>query len=255
MKQTLILLTILTLILTAAFAENADTFYFSYGKPEISGNTVTLINPADGTASATAVIPDEFNRFSYYENETIPFYFASGDYSHIFYFSYLEGDDLNTAILNYLKDNGYSEPEAEKLIGSMYTLNVNGIPGKFFTGTQSASKYEPQKNHLYAFFQCQDGLCFHLFEISEKESDFFMMLENILPAAPAAVQSGRMIRITTDSDVFVRTQPDAESEKTGYARSGKKYLLLSISDNGWYEIQLEDGTSGFVSPKLAAPVE
>ncbi len=186
MKQLLILLIVLILILSTACADNADTFYFSYDEPEISGDTISFGNPAGGTDSVMAVIPNGFTRFSYYENETIPFYFANGDYSHVFYFSYLEGNDLDTAIALYLKEEGFNDVETEGLMSKMYPLSSNGIPGKFFTGTQAAHKNEPMKNHLYAFFQCPDGFCFHLFEISEKESDFFMMLSNIMPTESSA---------------------------------------------------------------------
>lgn len=69
------------------------------------------------------------------------------------------------------------------------------------------------------------------------------------------IASMLQIRIRESGDVNVRAKPDAESARVGKATAGKTYDCLSVADNGWYEIVLEDGTVGFVSQKLATMIE
>lgn len=41
----------------------------------------------------------------------------------------------------------------------------------------------------------------------------------------------------------------------GRAMAGQTYPCLDISSNGWYKIQLEDGTIGYISKWVAEVVE
>ncbi|MBQ7486963.1 MAG: SH3 domain-containing protein, partial [Clostridia bacterium] len=62
------------------------------------------------------------------------------------------------------------------------------------------------------------------------------------------------VQIQQGSNAYVRQRPDASSAYVGLAKAGSLYPLISTSDNGWYEIQLENGTTGFVSSKKATKV-
>lgn len=68
-------------------------------------------------------------------------------------------------------------------------------------------------------------------------------------------EEGMNIKIHKEGNVNVRQKSSADSAKVGSARAGATYPCLSVADNGWFEIQLEDGTVGFVSPKMATIVE
>ncbi len=61
--------------------------------------------------------------------------------------------------------------------------------------------------------------------------------------------------IRQEGNVNVRKKSNADSAKVGTAKAGAVYPCLSVADNGWFEIQLENGTVGFVSPKMASLVE
>ncbi|MBQ8094756.1 MAG: SH3 domain-containing protein [Clostridia bacterium] len=63
------------------------------------------------------------------------------------------------------------------------------------------------------------------------------------------------VLITNEVIVNVRKEPDAKASRIGTATPGKTYGLISQADNGWYEIVLEDGTTGFVSYKVAQKIE
>lgn len=70
--------------------------------------------------------------------------------------------------------------------------------------------------------------------------------------ASAITQS---VRIHADGAVNVRSEADAKSAKVGSAKASGTYPVLSIAENGWFEITLEDGTIGYVSPKVADLVQ
>ena len=71
-------------------------------------------------------------------------------------------------------------------------------------------------------------------------------------AEPAAASSQK-VRVNEGSNPNVRSQPSADSQKVGTARSGKTYELLD-ERNGWYKIRLEDGTEGWISGGMASVV-
>jgi uncharacterized protein YgiM (DUF1202 family) len=64
-----------------------------------------------------------------------------------------------------------------------------------------------------------------------------------------------MVLITNDVVINVRSEPNAKSARVSTATPGQTYPLLATMDNGWYQIQLKDGTTGYVSPKTAKPIE
>ena len=76
----------------------------------------------------------------------------------------------------------------------------------------------------------------------------------------ASVQTGAVPENPSDTIRYIRikktacgirSEPDQTSKKIGVAPARKKYRLLSVAENGWYEIDLEDGRIGYVSPKRA----
>lgn len=54
--------------------------------------------------------------------------------------------------------------------------------------------------------------------------------------------------VTAEHSANVRADSNVESEAIHVVRNGQWYYVLSIADNGWYQIRLWDGRSGYVSP-------
>ena len=63
------------------------------------------------------------------------------------------------------------------------------------------------------------------------------------------------ITIRKDVDVDVRENPESGAQIVGTALKGKKYPLMSISENGWYEIQLEENVFGYIRKKMGSKTE
>ncbi len=59
------------------------------------------------------------------------------------------------------------------------------------------------------------------------------------------------VRINRDRGCNVRSGPSQDSLKVGTTLSDRRYPVLGFADNGWYLIELPDGTIGFVAPNLA----
>jgi len=70
-----------------------------------------------------------------------------------------------------------------------------------------------------------------------------------------SVSSDMLVRITNSKRVNVRAESDADSARVGYAESKQTYPCLSIAENGWYQIVLDDGTIGYISGKMGKLVE
>ena len=71
--------------------------------------------------------------------------------------------------------------------------------------------------------------------------------------APTATPTPRVIGTVTirkSGAVNVRERDTTESAKIGSAKAGAVYPCLSISPNGWYQIELADGTIGYVTNTL-----
>lgn len=65
----------------------------------------------------------------------------------------------------------------------------------------------------------------------------------------------QQVRIHQEGDVNVRQESSVDSARVGKAQAGAVYPCYGVADNGWFEIELEDGTRGFVSPKMATVIE
>ena len=71
----------------------------------------------------------------------------------------------------------------------------------------------------------------------------------------AELNETRSIRTQKDGSVNVRKSPSSDSERIASAAPDSVFPLISISENGWYEIRLRDGTTGFISPNLGRIIE
>lgn len=69
------------------------------------------------------------------------------------------------------------------------------------------------------------------------------------------VVSEKHIKVRKNGDVNVRSMPDADSKKVGIAKAATIYTLLDTAKNGWFYIQIDDGTKGYISPKMAVEVD
>jgi hypothetical protein len=58
------------------------------------------------------------------------------------------------------------------------------------------------------------------------------------------------VTVSAKNSANVREDSSADSELVYIARHGQSYRVLSIAENGWFEIQLPDGKTGFISPQL-----
>lgn len=59
------------------------------------------------------------------------------------------------------------------------------------------------------------------------------------------------IHEVTKNGANLRAEPNADADMVGYVPMRTSYACLSKADNGWYEIRLPSGTTGYVSGKLA----
>ena len=64
-----------------------------------------------------------------------------------------------------------------------------------------------------------------------------------------------LVKIRDEGSVNVRQKPDADSKRIGHVAAGSIYPCIEIASNGWFKIELEDGTQGYISPKMATLVE
>ena len=58
------------------------------------------------------------------------------------------------------------------------------------------------------------------------------------------------VTIRSSGSVNVRAEPNKDAKKVGIAQAGGNYPLVSSAENGWLEIRLEDGETGYISPKM-----
>ena len=65
-------------------------------------------------------------------------------------------------------------------------------------------------------------------------------------AAPGPVQIGT-VTIRKSGDVNVREEGNTKAKKLGSAKAGASYPCYGVSGTGWYLIELEDGTRGYVT--------
>ena len=79
--------------------------------------------------------------------------------------------------------------------------------------------------------------------------------EDMSSTGEAETTAKRYVKIRKQNSVNVRSLPDSDSERVGTAKANTIYLLLDVANNGWFYIQLDDDTNGYISPKLAAEVD
>ncbi len=65
-------------------------------------------------------------------------------------------------------------------------------------------------------------------------------------AAPGPVRIGT-VTIRKSGDVNVREEGNTKAKKLGSAKAGASYPCYGVSTTGWYLIELEDGTRGYVT--------
>lgn len=63
------------------------------------------------------------------------------------------------------------------------------------------------------------------------------------------------VKINDDGSVNVRSEGSTKGERVGVASAGSVYPCVGVADTGWYQIMLEDGTTGYISNKKAKEVE
>ena len=77
----------------------------------------------------------------------------------------------------------------------------------------------------------------------------------VTAASSTAAQVGNnqemgRVRIQCSGSANVRAQNDQHSELVCRVKNGQEFDYLTVADNGWVQIILEDGSTGFVSGKL-----
>ena len=65
-----------------------------------------------------------------------------------------------------------------------------------------------------------------------------------------AVTVIKRFRIRDTDSPNVHKNPAFSSRVIGHARASTEYEILDVSSNGWYQIQLENGKTGWVYPKV-----
>lgn len=57
--------------------------------------------------------------------------------------------------------------------------------------------------------------------------------------------------VVTAEKANIRASADADADLVASVYKNQQLKLLSVADNGWYEVETADGVRGFISPKLA----
>ncbi len=71
-------------------------------------------------------------------------------------------------------------------------------------------------------------------------------------AAEINSTNAQYVRIRNGKNINVRKSPSTSALKIGMAKAGERYRLLGVADNGWFEIELEEGRIGYISNRLAS---
>ena len=58
----------------------------------------------------------------------------------------------------------------------------------------------------------------------------------------------KRFRIRDTNNPNVHKKPNFSSRVIGYAKASTEYEVLDVSDNGWYQIRLENGKTGWIHP-------
>lgn len=156
----------------------------------------------------------------------------------------------------------------EGSLGYLLVAHAAFSDGNVFMGDMMlyALKINEQvaEDHRYIYVRFADplgdGSQFYAWNIADQQlvQEIVSMMGGSQTAQDGAQQetaqeekAQRYVQIRKDGSVNVRQKSNADSKRVGTAKANAKYPCLSVAKNGWFEIQLEDGTTGFVSPKMA----
>jgi len=125
--------------------------------------------------------------------------------------------------------------------------------------------------YLLEILAAEDGaLCYILYNDPQRVADYmefvtvtaddsafqyalaFWYLKNyMLTAVDIEHEEGALGMLRVQNALcFVRASSDTASRIVARVRRGEWYPVLSMAENGWYEIRLTDGEIGFISPNL-----
>lgn len=71
----------------------------------------------------------------------------------------------------------------------------------------------------------------------------------VMPSLPEVIGTAE---VTNEYNVNLRALPDQESERVTVLHPGERHSCVGIAVNGWYELLLDNGLRGYVSPKMVA---
>ncbi|MBQ8093707.1 MAG: SH3 domain-containing protein [Clostridia bacterium] len=154
---------------------------------------------------------------------------------------------------------------------SAVQINVNGMNGIAFPFISGAGLYVND-----AFLEVPQYGILNFYEEAASQDELALYLNNVFAAeapvkpeetvteesalsetASVTVETteGQYVRTHKEGKINVRKTPDSSSERVGVLSENSLFPLLSIAENGWYEIEMRDGTTGFISPNLAKIVK
>ena len=80
-------------------------------------------------------------------------------------------------------------------------------------------------------------------------SSFVLLLTTLGSVASiAGLVLAIVFRIRDKNNPNVHKKPNFSSRVIGYAKASTEYEVLDVSDNGWYQIRLENGKTGWIHP-------
>lgn len=80
-----------------------------------------------------------------------------------------------------------------------------------------------------------------------KKKSSFLLLIIILVFGVTVCANAEIIRIKDGNCPNVRTLPSTDGEIIGIAKSNQIFEVLSVSENNWYKIRLDDGSVGWIA--------
>jgi len=67
--------------------------------------------------------------------------------------------------------------------------------------------------------------------------------------------TGMQVLIRDSMNVYLRATPDMAADSIGLAQAGTLYPCLQVLDGGWYQIMIEDGTTGYVPSTMSTLIQ
>ena len=268
MKKIAYLLFLLVVLSVSAFAETDYTFTFN---PETAGQGEKLDLSEYGLSF---FLPEGFELKEVLNNDKALCYYQRNNPWHSVEFLTCDYASLEEAKEEYADT-------------TPMLANVNGMDSVLFA-FKSLTKSGEELFVCDVFIAVPNHPVINYYEESADQNDLALYLLNVLPAesitkaetaedetkeekretekaasaepekssvagtakAEVDFDGERSIRTQRDGSVNVRKTPSSDGERIGTAAPDSIFPLLSISENGWYEIRLRDGTTGFISPNL-----